>query len=130
MNVGHMSWAGCFSHGFRNRAGGASFRSGPAVRRRVLIEERDLRQLVGKAARAPAIHGVSGSYVVLADVNRQGAIWLRRQGLERAYCALQEPHKLGPGYQKANLSFIALAARKAVRRLASAEHLAPAVDYL
>jgi UDP-N-acetyl-D-mannosaminuronic acid transferase (WecB/TagA/CpsF family) len=85
---------------------------------------------VGKAARAWAIHGVSRSFVVLANVNRQGAIWLRRQGLERPYCALQEPLRLGPGSQQANLSFIALTARKTVRRLASAERLAPAVNYL
>jgi N-acetylglucosaminyldiphosphoundecaprenol N-acetyl-beta-D-mannosaminyltransferase len=99
----------------------------------------------GKATRARVVHGVGGSFDVLAGLTNRAPLWWQRRGLEWLYRALQEPLRLGPRYLKTNLSFIALVAREAVRRrparrlppvtaactdvpVAQVEELAPAVS--
>jgi len=70
----------------------------------------------GKTTRARVVHGVGGSFDVLAGLTSRAPLWWQRRGLEWLYRALQEPLRLGPRYLKTNFSFIALVAREALRR--------------
>jgi N-acetylglucosaminyldiphosphoundecaprenol N-acetyl-beta-D-mannosaminyltransferase len=70
----------------------------------------------GKATRALVVHGVGGSFDVLAGLTQRAPLWWQRRGLEWLYRALQEPLRLGPRYLKTNFAFIALVAREALRR--------------
>ncbi len=100
----------------------------------------------GKATRALVVHGVGGSFDVLAGLTNRAPLWWQRRGLEWLYRALQEPLRLGPRYLRTNFAFIALVAREAMRRrprqpaplaidgaapagtqVASAEQMTPAV---
>jgi len=69
----------------------------------------------GDATRARVVHGVGGSFDVLAGVTRRAPIGWQRIGLEWLYRLLQEPRRLGPRYLKTNLAFMALVARHATR---------------
>lgn len=70
----------------------------------------------GKETQARVVHGVGGSFDILAGLTNRAPLWWQRRGLEWLYRALQEPVRLGPRYLKTNMSFIALVAREAVRR--------------
>lgn len=72
----------------------------------------------GKATRARVVHGVGGSFDVLAGLTSRAPLWWQRRGLEWLYRALQEPLRLGPRYLKTNFAFIALVARESMRRCA------------
>lgn len=66
---------------------------------------------------ARVVHGVGGSFDVLAGVTKRAPIRWQRSGFEWLYRLLQEPRRLGPRYLKTNLSFIMLVARQAMRQL-------------
>lgn len=68
----------------------------------------------GPSTGAHVVHGVGGSFDVLAGVTARAPIWWQRHGLEWLYRALQEPLRLGPRYLKTNMSFIALAGSELV----------------
>ncbi len=68
----------------------------------------------GAATRARVVHGVGGSFDVLAGVTKRAPIWWQRIGLEWLYRLLQEPRRLGPRYLKTNLAFMMLVARHAM----------------
>jgi N-acetylglucosaminyldiphosphoundecaprenol N-acetyl-beta-D-mannosaminyltransferase len=70
----------------------------------------------GPATQARVVHGVGGSFDVLAGVTKRAPVRWQRIGLEWLYRLLQEPRRLGPRYLKTNLAFMALAARYAIRR--------------
>jgi N-acetylglucosaminyldiphosphoundecaprenol N-acetyl-beta-D-mannosaminyltransferase len=70
----------------------------------------------GAATRARVVHGVGGSFDVLAGVTRRAPLGWQRVGLEWLYRLLQEPRRLGPRYLKTNLAFMMLVARDAMRR--------------
>ena len=70
----------------------------------------------GAATRARVVHGVGGSFDVLAGVTRRAPASWQRVGLEWLYRLLQEPRRLGPRYLKTNLAFMMLVARHAMRR--------------
>ena len=70
----------------------------------------------GAATRARVVHGVGGSFDVLAGVTRRAPLGWQRIGLEWLYRLLQEPRRLGPRYLKTNLAFMMLVARDAMRR--------------
>jgi N-acetylglucosaminyldiphosphoundecaprenol N-acetyl-beta-D-mannosaminyltransferase len=67
----------------------------------------------GPATQARVVHGVGGSFDVLAGVTKRAPVRWQRIGLEWLYRLLQEPRRLGPRYLKTNLAFMALAARPA-----------------
>jgi N-acetylglucosaminyldiphosphoundecaprenol N-acetyl-beta-D-mannosaminyltransferase len=69
----------------------------------------------GKASGARVIHGVGGSFDVLAGVTRRAPLWYQQHGLEWLYRAKQEPLRLGRRYLTTNVSFMALVAREAIR---------------
>jgi N-acetylglucosaminyldiphosphoundecaprenol N-acetyl-beta-D-mannosaminyltransferase len=69
----------------------------------------------GTATGAKVIHGVGGSFDVLAGLTRRAPAWWQDHGLEWLYRASQEPVRLGRRYLTTNMSFIALVARERMR---------------
>jgi N-acetylglucosaminyldiphosphoundecaprenol N-acetyl-beta-D-mannosaminyltransferase len=70
----------------------------------------------GKTTGTRVVHGVGGSFDVLAGLTKRAPLWWQRSGLEWLYRALQEPLRLGPRYLKTNFAFIALITREYLRR--------------
>jgi N-acetylglucosaminyldiphosphoundecaprenol N-acetyl-beta-D-mannosaminyltransferase len=70
----------------------------------------------GPATKAHVLHGVGGSFDILAGQTRRAPVWLQTHGLEWLYRAWQEPIRLGRRYLKTNLAFLALVARERIRR--------------
>jgi len=75
-------------------------------------------QAWGEATGAKVVHGVGGSFDVMAGLVRRAPEWWQRHGLEWLYRASQEPVRLGRRYLTTNLAFMALVARAAAARLA------------
>ena len=69
----------------------------------------------GEATGARVVHGVGGSFDVLAGVVRRAPMWYQKHGLEWLYRTLQEPLRLGRRYLTTNALFIALVAREMLR---------------
>lgn len=61
------------------------------------------------------VHGVGGSFDILAGETRRAPIWYQRHGLEWLYRARQEPIRLGRRYLTTNLAFIRLVAVEYMR---------------
>ena len=61
------------------------------------------------------LHGVGGSFDVLAGVTRRAPVAWQRVGLEWAYRLLQEPRRLWRRYLRTNSAFVVLVARERVR---------------
>jgi N-acetylglucosaminyldiphosphoundecaprenol N-acetyl-beta-D-mannosaminyltransferase len=61
------------------------------------------------------VHGVGGSFDILAGETRRAPIWCQRHGLEWLYRARQEPIRLGRRYLTSNLAFIRLVALEYIR---------------
>jgi N-acetylglucosaminyldiphosphoundecaprenol N-acetyl-beta-D-mannosaminyltransferase len=70
----------------------------------------------GESTGASVVHGVGGSFDVLAGLTRRAPAWYQDHGLEWIYRAWQEPVRLGRRYVTTNLSFMALVAREVMRR--------------
>jgi N-acetylglucosaminyldiphosphoundecaprenol N-acetyl-beta-D-mannosaminyltransferase len=83
----------------------------------------------GATCGARVIHGVGGSFDVLAGVTRRAPLWYQRHGLEWFYRAKQEPLRLGRRYLTTNVSFMALVAREAIRARRHAPGAPPAGPY-
>ena len=69
----------------------------------------------GEATGAKVVHGVGGSFDVLAGLTRRAPLWYQKHGLEWFYRAKQEPLRLGRRYLTTNASFIAMLARELMR---------------
>jgi N-acetylglucosaminyldiphosphoundecaprenol N-acetyl-beta-D-mannosaminyltransferase len=76
----------------------------------------------GTATKARVVHGVGGSFDIMAGVTRRAPQWYQDHGLEWLYRAQQEPIRLGRRYLTTNLSFIALVGREMLRRDKAGEH--------
>ena len=61
-----------------------------------------------RTMRVPVMHGVGGSFDVLAGVTRRAPLRWQRMGLEWAYRLLQEPGRLWRRYLVTNTAFVAL----------------------
>jgi N-acetylglucosaminyldiphosphoundecaprenol N-acetyl-beta-D-mannosaminyltransferase len=70
----------------------------------------------GRLTGASVVHGVGGSFDVVAGVTRRAPLWWQDHGLEWLYRAWQEPARLGPRYLTTNTSFLRLVALEAARR--------------
>jgi N-acetylglucosaminyldiphosphoundecaprenol N-acetyl-beta-D-mannosaminyltransferase len=69
----------------------------------------------GRRSGARVVHGVGGSFDVLAGkVRRAPATW-QRVGMEWLYRVLQEPRRLGPRYVTTNVVFVGMVLREMVR---------------
>jgi N-acetylglucosaminyldiphosphoundecaprenol N-acetyl-beta-D-mannosaminyltransferase len=80
----------------------------------------------GPATKAHVLHGVGGSFDILAGQTRRAPMWLQTHGLEWLYRAWQEPIRLGRRYLKTNLVFLTLVARERIRRGAPGQASPPA----
>jgi N-acetylglucosaminyldiphosphoundecaprenol N-acetyl-beta-D-mannosaminyltransferase len=70
----------------------------------------------GERTGVKVVHGVGGSFDILAGVTRRApAVW-QRLGLEWLYRALQEPRRLGRRYLTTNVLFLLMTARELVHR--------------
>jgi N-acetylglucosaminyldiphosphoundecaprenol N-acetyl-beta-D-mannosaminyltransferase len=69
----------------------------------------------GEATGASVVHGVGGSFDVLAGLTQRAPLWYQKHGLEWLYRAKQEPLRLGRRYLTTNTTFLALLAREMLR---------------
>jgi N-acetylglucosaminyldiphosphoundecaprenol N-acetyl-beta-D-mannosaminyltransferase len=63
----------------------------------------------------PVLHGVGGSFDVLAGVTKRAPLTWQRFGLEWAYRLLQEPRRLWRRYLSTNSAFVGLTIKELVR---------------
>jgi len=68
----------------------------------------------GDTLRVPVLHGVGGSFDVLAWVTRRAPVRWQRLGMEWAYRLVQEPRRLWKRYLTTNLGFLVLVGRELV----------------
>jgi N-acetylglucosaminyldiphosphoundecaprenol N-acetyl-beta-D-mannosaminyltransferase len=76
----------------------------------------------GARSGAKVVHGVGGSFDVLAGVVRRAPLAWQRTGFEWLYRALQEPRRLGRRYLTTNVAFAGLVAREWVKARRSGEN--------
>jgi N-acetylglucosaminyldiphosphoundecaprenol N-acetyl-beta-D-mannosaminyltransferase len=70
----------------------------------------------GKRTDARVVHGVGGSFDILAGITRRAPERWQRMGLEWLYRTLQEPRRLGRRYFTTNALFLVMTARELVHR--------------
>lgn len=70
----------------------------------------------GPTLGVPVLHGVGGSFDILAGITKRAPQRWQRLGLEWLYRVRQEPGRLWRRYLTTNVTFIALVARELVRR--------------
>jgi N-acetylglucosaminyldiphosphoundecaprenol N-acetyl-beta-D-mannosaminyltransferase len=70
----------------------------------------------GKRTGASVVHGVGGSFDILAGVVKRAPVVWQRAGFEWLYRVLQEPRRLAGRYLITNVAFVALVARDLLRR--------------
>lgn len=70
----------------------------------------------GKRTGAHVVHGVGGSFDILAGVTKRAPLVWQRMGLEWFYRTLQEPRRLGKRYLTTNAAFLLMTARELIRR--------------
>ncbi len=70
----------------------------------------------GESSGVKVVHGVGGSFDILAGLTRRAPIWYQRHGLEWLYRAQQEPIRLGRRYLTTNVAFLLLVAAEAAHR--------------
>jgi N-acetylglucosaminyldiphosphoundecaprenol N-acetyl-beta-D-mannosaminyltransferase len=70
----------------------------------------------GEATGARVVHGVGGSFDVLAGITKRAPLWYQKHGLEWFYRAQQEPLRLGRRYLTTNGAFMVMLAREVMRR--------------
>lgn len=71
----------------------------------------------GESLGVPVLHGVGGSFDVLAGLTRRAPLLWQRWGMEWAYRVLQEPRRLWKRYLTTNTLFLFLLLRERFRRL-------------
>jgi N-acetylglucosaminyldiphosphoundecaprenol N-acetyl-beta-D-mannosaminyltransferase len=64
---------------------------------------------------APVLHGVGGSFDVMAGLTKRAPVRWQRLGLEWLYRLLQEPRRLGRRYLTTNSAFIGLTLKELFR---------------
>jgi N-acetylglucosaminyldiphosphoundecaprenol N-acetyl-beta-D-mannosaminyltransferase len=69
----------------------------------------------GKQTGVQVVHGVGGSFDILAGVTRRAPRGWQRLGLEWLYRLLQEPRRLARRYVTTNAAFLLMTARELVR---------------
>jgi N-acetylglucosaminyldiphosphoundecaprenol N-acetyl-beta-D-mannosaminyltransferase len=70
----------------------------------------------GRRSGVRVVHGVGGSFDILAGVTRRAPASWQRLGLEWLYRALQEPRRLGRRYLTTNVRFLLMTARELAHR--------------
>lgn len=70
----------------------------------------------GDFMNVPVVHGVGGSFDVMAGLTRRAPRWMQRAGLEWFYRVLQEPRRMWRRYLVTNTLFLGLAVRDILNR--------------
>jgi len=70
----------------------------------------------GDFMNVPVVHGVGGSFDVMAGLTRRAPRWMQRAGLEWFYRVLQEPRRMWKRYLVTNTLFLGLAVRDILNR--------------
>ncbi|MDB5560933.1 MAG: N-acetylglucosaminyldiphosphoundecaprenol N-acetyl-beta-D-mannosaminyltransferase [Hyphomicrobiales bacterium] len=68
----------------------------------------------GPSLGVPVLHGVGGSFDILAGITRRAPLSWQRAGMEWAYRLLQEPRRMWRRYLITNTAFLLLTAREAI----------------
>jgi N-acetylglucosaminyldiphosphoundecaprenol N-acetyl-beta-D-mannosaminyltransferase len=76
----------------------------------------------GATLNVPVLHGVGGSFDIMAGITKRAPVRWQRLGLEWLYRVLQEPGRLWRRYLTTNVTFIALVLRELVRRQPPYQH--------
>jgi len=71
----------------------------------------------GASLGVPVLHGVGGSFDVLAGITKRAPVRWQRMGMEWAYRVLQEPGRLWKRYLITNTAFLFLLLHERARRL-------------
>jgi N-acetylglucosaminyldiphosphoundecaprenol N-acetyl-beta-D-mannosaminyltransferase len=79
----------------------------------------------GEHTGAKVLHGVGGSFDILAGLTRRAPASWQRTGFEWLYRMLQEPRRLGPRYVTTNARFVALVLRERTRARRSRQGTGP-----
>ncbi|MFC4031152.1 WecB/TagA/CpsF family glycosyltransferase [Streptomyces polygonati] len=74
----------------------------------------------GKRTGVHVVHGVGGSFDILAGVTKRAPRGWQRLGLEWLYRLLQEPRRLARRYLTTNAAFLLMTARELIRRTPAA----------
>ncbi len=74
----------------------------------------------GDRTGAHVVHGVGGSFDILAGITKRAPVVWQRMGLEWFYRTLQEPRRLGKRYLTTNTAFLLMTVRELIRRTPSA----------
>ncbi|MFF4272845.1 WecB/TagA/CpsF family glycosyltransferase [Streptomyces sp. NPDC001536] len=69
----------------------------------------------GARTGARVVHGVGGSFDILAGITKRAPAAWQRMGLEWLYRTLQEPRRLGRRYLTTNAAFVLMTAREFIR---------------
>ncbi|MFI8535766.1 WecB/TagA/CpsF family glycosyltransferase [Streptomyces aquilus] len=69
----------------------------------------------GERTGARVVHGVGGSFDILAGITKRAPATWQRWGLEWLYRVLQEPRRLGRRYLTTNAAFLLMTARERFR---------------
>lgn len=70
----------------------------------------------GRSLNVPVIHGVGGSFDVLAGLTKRAPLSWQRLGLEWAYRLKQEPRRMWRRYLVGNTAFLGLVVRELLQR--------------
>ena len=70
-----------------------------------------------QAMEVPVVHGVGGSFDVLAGIIPRAPVWMQNGGLEWLFRLLQEPRRMWRRYLYTNTQFVLLFLREWSRRL-------------
>jgi N-acetylglucosaminyldiphosphoundecaprenol N-acetyl-beta-D-mannosaminyltransferase len=84
----------------------------------------------GPTLGVPVLHGVGGSFDVVAGITRRAPVRWQRMGLEWAYRTLQEPRRMWRRYLTTNTRFMVLLGSEMVRptKRYRSEPVAPTVS--
>ena len=82
----------------------------------------------GDTLGVPVLHGVGGSFDVLAGVTKRAPERWQRWGLEWAYRVIQEPRRLWRRYLVTNTAFLLLLVAERLHRRPSYQHHRPALE--
>jgi N-acetylglucosaminyldiphosphoundecaprenol N-acetyl-beta-D-mannosaminyltransferase len=69
----------------------------------------------GARTGARVVHGVGGSFDILAGITKRAPVSWQRWGVEWLYRVLQEPRRLGRRYLTTNAAFLIMTAREFIR---------------
>ena len=105
--------AGAIATGIRNSAPDMLFLGMASPKKEIFLGR------WGSTLDVPVLHGVGGSFDVVAGVTRRAPQRWQRAGFEWLYRVLQEPRRLWRRYLTTNLAFIVMTLRELIRPISA-----------